>query len=81
MTELFGRLVIRVDKAEDLPHSDTTLWGGDGESDPYCVIKLDDEELARTTVFTDNSNPIWNERECFLNHLSFSLFWVLTGRK
>ena len=62
MTKLFGRLVITIEKASDLPNSD--YFGG--ASDPYCIVALDGVEIGRTQVWPDESSPVWNQ-EFYIN--------------
>jgi len=57
MTSLHGRLKICIESAKGLMDCDS--WGG--ISDPYCILKLDDEEMGRTCVIKDESSPEWNE--------------------
>ena len=62
---LCGRLIIKVKDASGLADCDS--WGG--VSDPYCVLKLDEEEMGRTTVCNDQSSPIWNEGNSMLHDI------------
>jgi len=59
MGRLCGRLIIRVESASDLPDSDSGWCRG--ASDPYCIVRLGDTEIARTKVLSNESNPVWDE--------------------
>jgi len=62
MRKLYGRLIIKIESATNLPNSDYF----NGLSDPYCIVLLDDTEIGRTQVCQDCANPVWNE-ELILN--------------
>ncbi|XP_077164219.1 rasGAP-activating-like protein 1 isoform X2 [Paroedura picta] len=49
-------LHFRVVEARDLPAKDVS-----GTSDPYCIIKVDNEVVARTATVWRNLNPFWGE--------------------
>ena len=57
MPLLCGRLLINIQNASGLADCDS--WGG--ASDPYCIIKLDGVEIARTGICNDQDAPVWNE--------------------
>ena len=59
---LNGRLLVKVVGAEDLPDHDSFS----GHSDPYCILKLDDEEIGRTAVCPDEGCPTWNQSKFML---------------
>ncbi|XP_027765224.1 rasGAP-activating-like protein 1, partial [Empidonax traillii] len=44
----------RVVEGKDLPAKDVS-----GSSDPYCVVKVDNEVLARTATVWKSLNPFW----------------------
>ncbi|KAM6112024.1 rasGAP-activating-like protein 1 [Pterocles gutturalis] len=46
----------RVLEGKDLPAKDVS-----GSSDPYCVVKVDDEVVARTATVWKSLNPFWGE--------------------
>ncbi|XP_014109137.1 PREDICTED: rasGAP-activating-like protein 1 [Pseudopodoces humilis] len=46
----------RVLEGKDLPAKDVT-----GSSDPYCVVKVDNEVVARTATVWKSLNPFWGE--------------------
>ncbi|XP_064248769.1 rasGAP-activating-like protein 1 isoform X7 [Passer domesticus] len=46
----------RVLEAKDLPAKDLS-----GSSDPYCVVKVDNEVVARTATVWKSLNPFWGE--------------------
>ncbi|XP_059719121.1 rasGAP-activating-like protein 1 isoform X8 [Haemorhous mexicanus] len=46
----------RVLEGKDLPAKDLS-----GSSDPYCVIKVDNEVVARTATVWKSLNPFWGE--------------------
>ncbi|XP_055556795.1 rasGAP-activating-like protein 1 isoform X1 [Falco cherrug] len=46
----------RVVEGKDLPAKDVS-----GSSDPYCVVKVDNEVVARTATVWKNLNPFWGE--------------------
>ncbi|XP_070619201.1 LOW QUALITY PROTEIN: rasGAP-activating-like protein 1 [Erythrolamprus reginae] len=49
-------LHFRVVEGRDLPAKDVS-----GTSDPYCIIKIDNEIVARTATVWRNLNPFWGE--------------------
>ncbi|KAF7238479.1 RasGAP-activating-like protein 1 [Varanus komodoensis] len=49
-------LHFRVVEGRDLPAKDVS-----GTSDPYCIIKVDNEVVARTATVWKNLNPFWGE--------------------
>ena len=51
-----GKLNISVIKAQNLRNADTF-----GKSDPYVVILVDDEKVAKTKTIDNNLSPTWNE--------------------
>lgn len=57
MRKLYGRLIIDIKSATNLPNSDYFS----GLSDPYCIVLLDDSEIGRTDVCQDEANPVWNK--------------------
>ncbi|KAJ7309609.1 hypothetical protein JRQ81_007663 [Phrynocephalus forsythii] len=64
-------LHFRVVEGRDLPAKDVS-----GTSDPYCVIKVDNEVVARTATVWKNLNPFWGEEFTLhlpagFHHLSF----------
>ncbi|XP_042661471.1 rasGAP-activating-like protein 1 isoform X8 [Tyto alba] len=46
----------RVVEGKDLPAKDVS-----GSSDPYCVVKVDNEVVARTATVWKSLNPFWGE--------------------
>ncbi|XP_061866309.1 rasGAP-activating-like protein 1 [Colius striatus] len=46
----------RVVEGKDLPAKDVS-----GSSDPYCVLKVDNEVVARTATVWKSLNPFWGE--------------------
>uniref|UniRef100_A0A8B9CNC2 RAS protein activator like 1 n=1 Tax=Anser brachyrhynchus TaxID=132585 RepID=A0A8B9CNC2_9AVES len=46
----------RVLEGKDLPAKDVS-----GSSDPYCVVKVDNEVVARTATVWKSLNPFWGE--------------------
>ncbi|XP_020662756.3 rasGAP-activating-like protein 1 isoform X1 [Pogona vitticeps] len=64
-------LHFRVVEGKDLPAKDVS-----GTSDPYCIIKVDNEVVARTATVWKNLNPFWGEEFTLhlptgFHHLSF----------
>ncbi|XP_065104401.1 rasGAP-activating-like protein 1 [Paramisgurnus dabryanus] len=49
-------LYIRIVEGRNLPAKDVS-----GSSDPYCIIKVDNEVVARTATIWKNLNPFWGE--------------------
>ncbi|XP_063271630.1 rasGAP-activating-like protein 1 isoform X3 [Prinia subflava] len=49
-------LSCRVLEGKDLPAKDVS-----GSSDPYCVVKVDNEVVARTATVWKSLNPFWGE--------------------
>ncbi|XP_036619166.1 rasGAP-activating-like protein 1 [Trichosurus vulpecula] len=67
-------LNFRVVEGRDLPAKDVS-----GNSDPYCIVKVDHEVVARTATVWRNLNPFWGEE--FTLHLPLDFhhlaFYVL----
>ncbi|XP_028906132.1 rasGAP-activating-like protein 1 [Ornithorhynchus anatinus] len=67
-------LSFRVVEGRDLPSKDVS-----GSSDPYCLIKVDNEVVARTATVWRSLNPFWGEE--FTLHLPLGFhhlaFYVL----
>lgn len=57
-TALYFRLV----EGKNLPAKDVS-----GTSDPYCIVKVDNEVVARTATVWKDLNPFWGEE--FTLHL------------
>ncbi|KAL1768920.1 rasGAP-activating 1 isoform X2, partial [Sigmodon hispidus] len=51
-----GSLSIRVVEGRALPAKDVS-----GSSDPYCLVKVDDEVVARTATIWRSLSPFWGE--------------------
>ncbi|XP_030073806.1 rasGAP-activating-like protein 1 isoform X3 [Microcaecilia unicolor] len=49
-------LYFRVVEGRNLPAKDVS-----GSSDPYCIVKVDNEIVARTATVWRNLNPFWGE--------------------
>ncbi|KAM9320064.1 ras GTPase-activating protein 4-like [Gastrophryne carolinensis] len=49
-------LFIRIVEAKNLPVKDIT-----GSSDPYCIVKIDDETIIRTATVWKTLSPFWGE--------------------
>ncbi|XP_075895129.1 rasGAP-activating-like protein 1 isoform X1 [Nelusetta ayraudi] len=49
-------LYFRIVEGRNLPAKDVT-----GTSDPYCMVKVDNEVVARTATVWKNLNPFWGE--------------------
>ncbi|XP_056585728.1 rasGAP-activating-like protein 1 isoform X1 [Triplophysa dalaica] len=49
-------LYFRIVEGRNLPAKDVS-----GTSDPYCLIKVDNEVVARTATIWKNLNPFWGE--------------------
>uniref|UniRef100_A0A674NPV4 RAS protein activator like 1 n=1 Tax=Takifugu rubripes TaxID=31033 RepID=A0A674NPV4_TAKRU len=49
-------LYFRIVEGRNLPAKDVT-----GASDPYCIVKVDNEVVARTATVWKNLNPFWGE--------------------
>ncbi|XP_061905579.1 rasGAP-activating-like protein 1 [Entelurus aequoreus] len=49
-------LYFRIVEGRNLPAKDVS-----GTSDPYCIIKVDNEVVARTATVWKNLNPFWGE--------------------
>ena len=62
MRKLYGRLIVSVESATNLPNMDYFS----GLSDPYCVVLLDGVEIGRTEVCQNEANPVWNQGLCLL---------------
>ncbi|XP_027720185.1 rasGAP-activating-like protein 1 isoform X2 [Vombatus ursinus] len=64
-------LNFRVVEGRDLPAKDVS-----GNSDPYCIVKVDHEVVARTATVWRNLNPFWGEEYTLhlpldFHHLAF----------
>ncbi|KAL4660398.1 rasGAP-activating-like protein 1 isoform X1 [Arapaima gigas] len=55
-------LYFRIVEGKNLPAKDVS-----GTSDPYCIVKVDNEVVARTATVWKNLNPFWGEE--FTLHL------------
>ncbi|KAM4700589.1 ras GTPase-activating protein 4-like [Discoglossus pictus] len=49
-------LFIRIVEGKNLPAKDIT-----GSSDPYCIVKIDDETIIRTATMWKTLSPFWGE--------------------
>ncbi|XP_052419029.1 rasGAP-activating-like protein 1 [Carassius gibelio] len=49
-------LYFRIVEGRDLPAKDVSR-----SSDPYCIVKVDNEVVARTATVWKNRNPFWGE--------------------
>ncbi|CDQ56337.1 unnamed protein product [Oncorhynchus mykiss] len=49
-------LYFRIVEGRSLPAKDVS-----GTSDPYCIVKVDNEVVARTATVWKNLNPFWGE--------------------
>ncbi|KAM5181749.1 ras GTPase-activating protein 4-like [Mantella aurantiaca] len=49
-------LFIRIVEGKNLPAKDIT-----GSSDPYCIVKIDDETIIRTATVWKTLSPFWGE--------------------
>ncbi|XP_070571992.1 rasGAP-activating-like protein 1 isoform X2 [Ptychodera flava] len=49
-------IYLRVGEGKDLPAKDIT-----GSSDPYCLVKIDNEVVARTATVWKTLDPFWGE--------------------
>ncbi|KAJ7994135.1 hypothetical protein DPEC_G00262770 [Dallia pectoralis] len=49
-------LYFRIVEGRSLPAKDVS-----GNSDPYCIVKVDNEVVARTATVWKNLNPFWGE--------------------
>ena len=64
MTYLDGRLKLHINKAENLPDTDTVffnVFGGD-LTDPFVVGELGDVEIFRTRYINNTLHPEWKEK-------------------
>ncbi|XP_031193542.1 rasGAP-activating-like protein 1 isoform X2 [Mastomys coucha] len=66
-----GSLSIRVVEGRALPAKDVS-----GSSDPYCLVKVDDEVVARTATIWRSLSPFWGEEYTIhlpldFHHLAF----------
>lgn len=59
-------LYVRIGEAKDLPPKDLT-----GMSDPYCVVKIDNEPIARTATVYKSLSPFWGEEYKMHLHSDF----------
>ncbi|XP_029817118.1 ras GTPase-activating protein 4 [Manacus vitellinus] len=51
-----GAVSIRIVEGRNLPVKDIT-----GSSDPYCIVKIDDEAIIRTATVWKTLSPFWGE--------------------
>ena len=49
-----GKLLVTVIEAADL------IASSDGKSDPFCVVKIGENQESATPTIQDNLNPQWN---------------------
>lgn len=49
-----GKLFVTVIRGADL------IASSDGKSDPFCVIKIGDNQESATPVINNDLNPVWN---------------------
>ena len=55
-----ANITVTLHKATNLIAADTTLFGGEGTSDPYVTFELAGETHQSTTIYK-TLNPIWSE--------------------
>ncbi|XP_068512256.1 ras GTPase-activating protein 4-like isoform X1 [Anas acuta] len=53
---LRSALAVRIVEGRDLPAKDIT-----GSSDPYCIVKIDNEPIIRTATVWKTLSPFWGE--------------------
>ena len=63
MTLLHGRLVFNIDRAEDLPDTDTAFFNISGKdvSDPFVSGEIGPAWLFKTRYINNSLNPVWEE--------------------
>ena len=49
-----GKLLVTVIRAADL------IASADGKSDPFCVVKIGENQESATPVINNDLNPVWN---------------------
>uniref|UniRef100_A0A667ZZG4 RAS protein activator like 1 n=1 Tax=Myripristis murdjan TaxID=586833 RepID=A0A667ZZG4_9TELE len=68
-------LYFRIVEGRNLPAKDVS-----GTSDPYCIVKVDNEIVARTATVWKNLSPFWGEEYTLHLPMGFhSLSFYLTG--
>ncbi|XP_063051546.1 rasGAP-activating-like protein 1 [Engraulis encrasicolus] len=67
-------LYFRIVEGRNLPAKDVS-----GTSDPYCIVKVDNEVVARTATVWKNLNPFWGEEYTLHLPMGFHLlsFYVM----
>lgn len=60
---LHGRIHIHIDRAEDLPDTDTVFFNIDGKdiTDPYVTGTLSTARIFKTKFVLNELNPVWDE--------------------
>lgn len=61
-----GKLFVTVVEAADL------IASSDGKSDPFCVIKVGDNQESATPVVKNDLNPKWNYTVSNNNDVQYS---------
>ena len=63
MPFLHGRIRIFVDKAVDLPDTDTAFWNIDRKdfTDPYVTGDLGEARIFKSRYILNDLNPVWEE--------------------
>ena len=53
-----------MDRAENLPDTDTALWNIDGKdvTDPYVTCEVGPARLIKTKYIANELNPVWDEK-------------------
>ena len=64
MTLLHGRLAFFIDRAEDLPDTDTAFWNisKKDKTDPFVSAEFGPQWLFKTRYINNTLNPVWEER-------------------
>ena len=64
MTCLHGRLVFNIDRAEDLPDTDTAFFNiaGKDVTDPFVTGEIGPVWLFKTRYLNNTLNPVWEEK-------------------
>ena len=69
-----GNISVTVQSASDLSNKSTNL-------NTYVQVKVDDDEMFKTSTSRDTANPTWNERQEFDTTMSDQISFIILDEK